>query len=268
MSHILDKIVAHKRSEVESLPPAAAVPPKTAGRGFALKVRTHPVRPAVIAEIKRASPSKGPIAPDIDPQSVAAEYLKSGAAALSILTDSEFFKGSLADLRSVRAAFPDAPILRKDFIIDPRQVDETAGGGADAILLILACLDDELLRGLAVRSWQAGLDILFEVHDENEVARLLPVLNLAPADDRALFGINNRDLRTFEVDLGTTGRCVARLRAAGVGARVIAVAESGIRSREDITALESAGAGAFLIGESLIRGGSPGGQLAKLLHTV
>ncbi len=260
---ILDQIIAHKRREVErlSIPLGCGRAPG----GFGAKLRGRGKVPVVIAEIKRASPSKGPIALDLDPVGVATDYLKNGAAALSILTDSEFFKGSAADLKAVRAAFPDAAILRKDFIIDLRQVEETAALGADAILLILAALRDDELHSLAHESWRIGLDILFEVHDESEVDRVAPLLEQAPGSDRALFGVNNRDLKTFNVEIKTTGRCIKRLRSSGRGQDVICVAESGIRSQEDILQLRSDGAGAFLIGESLIRSGNPGEQLANLL---
>ena len=263
---ILDQIIAHKRREVERLSLSAESARTPAPRGFARRIRNHTVSPAVIAEFKRASPSKGDIAPGVDPVEVAGEYLENGAAALSILTDSHFFKGTNEDLQAVRAAYPDAAILRKDFIIDSRQVAETRAIGADAILLILAALDDAELRSLALQSWQAGLDILFEVHDEFEVDRLIPVLKLAPEPDRALFGVNNRDLKTFEVDLNVTRMCIARLRESGLAGGVICVGESGIRDRHDIETLAAGGAGAFLIGESLIRNGAPGTQLAKLLE--
>jgi indole-3-glycerol phosphate synthase len=198
----------------------------------------------VIAEVKRASPSKGLIAPEVDAGAVARDYLAAGVSAISVLTDAPFFQGSLADLSQVadiahRDSSP-RPVLRKDFLIDPYQVAEARASGADAVLLIVALLQGERLREMlaAVRSY--GLEALVEVHDEPELGEALK----AGAE---VIGINNRDLHTFTVDLATTDRLIPIIPTD----RTI-VAESGIHSREDLRRLAEAGAHAVLIGESLM----------------
>lgn len=199
---------------------------------------------SVISEIKRASPSRGVFPVEVDPPAVAAAYLDGGAAALSILTDEPFFKGSLADLRAgaavAQAQSTPAPVLRKDFMIDDFQVLEAWANGADAILLIVAALDDAALRSLAATASNLGMDSLVEVHDERELERAL-------AAGATLVGVNNRDLHTFNVDLATTER-VARDLPPGV----TLVAESGVFIRDDVLRLEAAGASAVLVGEGLI----------------
>ena len=198
----------------------------------------------VIAEIKRASPSRGVFPVAVDPAAVAAEYLAGGAAALSVLTDEPFFRGSLADLEAVagvahRGPRP-APVLRKDFVVDPFQIVEARAHGADAILLIVVALDDALLRSLLAESARLGMDALVEVHDETELER-------AADAGATLIGINNRDLRSFHVDLAVTER-LAPLAPDGA----LLVGESGIFTGEDVTRLRRAGIDAVLVGESLI----------------
>lgn len=199
----------------------------------------------VIAEIKRASPSKGLIAGEIVAREVAAEYLRGGCAAISVLTDGEFFQGSLGDLEEVVVAAhgdPDPrPVLRKDFVIDAYQVVEARAHGADAVLLIVAALDDRALRDLYTAARELGMDALVEVHNESELKR---ALRIKPT----IIGINNRDLRTFEVDLATTERL-----APDVPAGIAIVGESGVYRREDVARLQNAGVNAVLVGESLMR---------------
>lgn len=199
---------------------------------------------ALIAEVKKASPSAGVIRPDFDPVRIAQEYEAAGAACLSVLTDVKFFQGSLDYLRQIRTAVQ-LPLLRKDFIIDERQVLEAAEAGADAILLIVAILDDARLHELHALATDAGLAVLVEVHDALELERALAV-------GPRLLGVNNRDLKSFKVDLGTTERLAARVRGLGAEAPLL-VAESGIHSRGDVERVARSGAGAVLVGESLMR---------------
>ena len=200
---------------------------------------------ALIAEVKRASPSKGLLRADFDPVDLARRYEANGAAAISVLTDGPFFGGSLEHLRAVRRRVR-LPLLRKDFILDPYQVYEARAAGADALLLIVAALDDATLQALYRLTRRLGMAALVEVHDEAELAR---ALRIGPR----LIGVNNRDLRTFRVDLGTT----ARLRPQ-VPRGVLLVAESGIRGRSDAEGLAAAGADAILVGEALVRAADPG----------
>jgi indole-3-glycerol phosphate synthase len=252
---ILERIFAAKRAELEieraAIPleavreQARQAPPS---RDFLAALRKH--RPAIIAEIKRASPSKGDILPGLDPAAVGRKYAASGAAAISILTD-RHFKGSLEDLRSVRAAV-DLPLLRKDFIFDSYQLYQARAAGADCILLIAAMLRESELRDLYREARESGLQALVEVHNEGE-------LRAAAGSGAEILGINNRDLHTFVTDIAVTERLIAGYRG---GALV--VSESGIDTAEDIRRLDRAGARAFLIGESLLRGGSPGQKLHAL----
>ncbi len=254
---ILDEILAHKREEVaaarRSVPPAevaaaadAAGPP----RGFrAALAGGEP--PRVIAEVKRRSPSKGLIREDFDAVAIARAYDEAGAAALSVLTDAHYFGGSLEILTAVRGA-TNRPLLRKDFVVDAYQIDEARAAGADAVLLIVAALDPQALQDLHGHAKGRGLDVLVEVHDEAELAEALG----AGAD---LIGVNNRDLRTFETDLATTERL-----APSVGEGTVLVSESGIFEPEDVDRLARAGAGAFLVGESLMRQPDVGQALRRL----
>ncbi|HET7036176.1 MAG TPA: indole-3-glycerol phosphate synthase TrpC [Thermomicrobiaceae bacterium] len=213
---------------------------------------------AVIAEIKRASPSKGPIAPEADAASVANDYLASGAAAISVLTDAPFFGGSLGDLTHVaNLAHHDRsprPVLRKDFLIDPYQVAEARACGADAVLLIVALLQGAALAEMLAATRERGLEALVEVHDEAELA-------VALAAGAEVIGINNRDLRTFSVDLATTERLAPR-----VPTERTVVAESGIHDAEDVRRLATAGAHALLVGESLMTAADRRAALAGLLR--
>src|SRR5271165_2850312 len=208
---------------------------------------------AVIAELKKASPSKGLIRADFRPSSLARDLERAGAAALSVLTDEQFFQGSLDCLREASSS-SSLPCLRKDFIVDELQIVEARANGADAILLIVAALDQKELVSLAGIARSQGLDVLCEAHDEQELQRALD----AGCD---LIGINSRNLRTFEVNLETAFRL-----AEAMPATCVRVAESGIQSGADIARLRSAGYEAFLIGESLMKADRPGEALAKLME--
>jgi len=208
---------------------------------------------AVIAELKKASPSKGLIRADFKPSELARELERAGAAALSVLTDEQFFQGSLDYLREASSS-SSLPCLRKDFIVDEIQIVEARANCADAILLIAAALDQKELVALAGTARAQGLDVLCEAHDERELQR-------AADADCDLIGINSRNLRTFEVDLETAFRLVDKMPASAVR-----VAESGIQSGTDIARLRSAGYEAFLIGESLMKAERPGEALAKLME--
>jgi indole-3-glycerol phosphate synthase len=259
---ILDEILVHKREEVaramRALPASElAARAREAGdapRGFRAALARGP-RPRIVAEIKRRSPSRGEIRADFDPQACAQAYAEAGAAAISVLTDERWFGGSLDTLSLVRRSAP-LPILRKDFIVDAYQIDEARWRGADAVLLIAAAFAPEArvaeLTGLRERARSLGLDALVEVHDHAE-------LEAALASGADLVGVNNRDLRSFEVDLATTERL-----ADEVPEGVVLVAESGIHSPDDIARLEAAGADAFLVGEALMREADLGAALRKL----
>jgi indole-3-glycerol phosphate synthase len=207
---------------------------------------------AVIAELKKASPSRGLIRPDFDPIQLAKELENSAATALSVLTDEEFFQGSLENLRKASASVS-LPCLRKDFIIDDFQLLEARANGADAVLLIVAALPQPDLKSLVEHAAEHELDVLCEVHNENELERALE----AGCD---LIGVNNRDLRTFQVDLETAYRLAALMPQ-----NVLSVAESGIHSGTDLSQLRAAGYKAFLMGESLMRSPSPGKALQQFL---
>jgi indole-3-glycerol phosphate synthase len=249
MTDILARIAAYKRDEVaarkaarpQAMIEAAAI---EAGptRGFrrALEAAHAPGRLALIAEIKKASPSRGLIREDFHPIALARAYADGGAACLSVLTDGPSFRGADAYLVQARAACP-LPAIRKDFLIDPWQVAESRALGADAILVILAMVDDSLASQLISVASRFGMDALVEVHDEDEMAR-------AGRLGATLIGVNNRDLRTFEVDLATT-----EVLARKVPSSALLVTESGIFTPADAARLESAGARAMLVGESLMR---------------
>lgn len=210
------------------------------------------LRPAVIAELKKASPSRGLIRTDFEPTELANELAAAGAAALSVLTDEEHFQGSLENLRKASAATK-LPCLRKDFIVDEVQILEARANSADAILLIAAALSQEELLRLASRAAEFDLDVLCEVHDETELQRAIDA-------GCKLIGVNSRDLRTFQVDLQTAFRLAEKMPK-----NVLSVAESGIHNSNDIMQLRDAGYGAFLIGESLMKAESPGMTLRALL---
>ncbi len=246
---ILAEILEKKRSEVMEARNRVSIAEMRARaeaitespRGF-YSALVNAQAPAVIAEIKRRSPSRGLIREDFDPVDLAQAYARGGAAALSVLTDESFFGGDLAYLRQVREATT-LPILRKDFIVDGYQLDEARVAGADAVLLIVAALDSSELAELHGRGLELGLDVLVEVHNEEELERAL-------ACGTRFVGVNNRDLATFDVDLAVTERLAAALPQSQDR---LLVAESGIHHNEDIARLQRAGAGAFLVGESLMR---------------
>jgi indole-3-glycerol phosphate synthase len=247
MSDILARICADKREHVAAckarrplgdlLAEAAALPPP---RGFAERLRAAAMTGyGLIAEIKRASPSRGLIRADFDPAELARAYAEAGAACLSVLTDEPYFQGNDAYLAAAREA-ADLPALRKDFMIDPYQIAESRALGADCILLIMAALEDGQARDLAAEAEGLGMDVLVEVHDEAEMAR-------AVALDAALIGINNRNLKTMAVDLATAERL-----AAFAPADSLLVCESGLKTPADLARMARAGMRCFLIGESLM----------------
>jgi indole-3-glycerol phosphate synthase len=257
---ILAEILEHKRAEVER---DVAATPRDVMRQRAQAVQDEPrgfrralangEPPAVIAEIKRRSPSKGLIRSDFDPVKLARSYAEGGAAALSVLTDEHYFGGHLDFLAQVRDAVG-LPLLRKDFVIDAYQIDQARSAGADAVLLIVSALAPAAIDELYAHAKSLGLDVVVEVHEDHELELALDV----GAD---LIGVNNRDLKTFEVDLSTTERLAARLPS---DRDIILVAESGIGSYADVKRLDAAGAGAFLVGESLMREPDPGKALEAL----
>ena len=260
MADILERILETKRLEVEEA--QRSVPlgeverlAATAGpvRGFAAALRSRMAagRPAIIAEIKRASPSQGAIRPEVDVAAVAASYERHGAACLSVLTDRSYFRGSEQDLRMARAACG-LPVLRKDFIIDAYQVFEARAWGADCILLIIDAASDDTLRRLARQAEALGLDVLVECHDAPELERAIAL-------DTALVGINNRSLRSFETRIDTTLELAARVPAGR-----LMVTESGISRAEDIARLRTAGVNAYLVGTALMKAADPGVALEAL----
>jgi indole-3-glycerol phosphate synthase len=255
MASVLDRIFAAKRIELDERVRAVGLDEMRARAAQAPRARPFvPAlarrRPAIIAEIKRASPSKGDILPGLDPANVAKTYAAAGAAAISVLTDVHF-KGSLDDLRLVRGSV-DLPLLRKDFMFDPYQVYEARAAGADCILLILAMLAEDHARTLAKLADELGMAALIEVHDRAQ-------LDMAGRIGARLVGINNRDLHTFKTDIAVTEQLLGGYRG-----DALIVSESGIETPGDIRRLDAAGARAFLIGESLLRGGEPSHALAAL----
>ena len=266
MSDILKKIIAVKREEVaaaQAAKPLAVLRAEAEGaarnvpaRDFvgAIRSRVTAGQPAVIAEIKKASPSKGVIRADFRPAEIAADYERHGAACLSVLTDRQFFQGAPEYLQAARAACA-LPVLRKDFLIDAYQVYEARAMGADAILLIVAELDLPTMRELEAIAHGLGMGVLVEVHDAAE-------LELALQLQTPLIGINNRNLRTFTVDLQTTLDLAPRVGAAG--AERIVVAESGILAVADVRRLRSNAVNAFLVGEAFMRQPQPGEALSAL----
>jgi indole-3-glycerol phosphate synthase len=213
---------------------------------------------ALIAEVKKASPRLGVICPDFDPVRIAKEYEAAGASCLSVLTDERFFQGSLEYLKAIRGAV-DLPLLRKDFIIDERQILEAIEWGADAILLIVSILSDEQLSHFHSLADAAGLTALVEVHDETELERALRC-------GARVVGVNNRDLKTFQVNLATTETLAKRLFAASDSTRRILVGESGIHQRADVERLRKAGCHAILVGESLMKSGQIPSKVAELIQ--
>ena len=258
--NILAKILANKAEEVAAAKSArpfravdaeARLTPPPRGFVWAMRTRIAQNKPAVIAEIKRASPSRGVLRESFDAASIAAAYERGGATCLSVLTDRRFFQGAPEHLVEARIA-SELPALRKDFIVDEYQIAESRALGADAILLIVAALDDVRLAALEERAIDYRMDVLVEVHDESELERALKLKT-------PLIGINNRDLRTFEVSLETT----INLAAKTPKDRVV-VTESGIVASEDVARLRARGVNAFLVGEAFMRAPDPGDALAAL----
>jgi indole-3-glycerol phosphate synthase len=259
-SDILEKILRRKAEEIAErrarvpraeLTRRAALAPPVRGFVEAIEQRIAQGQPAVIAEIKKASPSKGLLRADFRPAEVAKSYAAAGAACLSVLTDADFFQGADEYLQQARAACA-LPVLRKDFTIDPYQVDEARALGADCILLIVAALDDVALGELAGTAQHLGMDVLVEVHDGEELDRALGL-------NTALIGINNRNLRTFETRLETTLELLDR-----VPNDRIVVTESGFHTPADVVRMRAAGVHAFLVGEAFMRAPDPGRKLAEL----
>jgi indole-3-glycerol phosphate synthase len=267
VANILETIVEQKKREVAQLPAhliAAgdlrdAMLERAERRDFIAALK-NPQRGDIglIAEVKKASPSAGVICENFDPVRIAKEYEAAGASCLSVLTDEKFFQGSLDYLRQIHAAVK-LPLLRKDFIIDERQILEAIEWGADAILLIVAILTDEQLAKFHSLAIEAGLAVLVEVHDEEELNR---ALKISPS----LIGVNNRNLKTFKVDLVTTEQLAAKLFSSPVARHPsLLVAESGIHTRADVERLKKCGAGAILVGESLMKQGSIGAKVSELI---
>jgi indole-3-glycerol phosphate synthase len=278
--NILDTIIEQKKREVAKLPPRFigagdlrdALLEHGERRDFlaALRKPRHGDI-ALIAEVKKASPSAGVICQDFEPVRIAKEYEAAGASCLSILTDEKFFQGSLDYLRQIRAGVK-LPLLRKDFMIDERQILEAIEWGADAILLIVAILDDAQLERFHALAVEAGLTALVEVHNETELARALKI-------GASLIGVNNRNLKDFKIDLATTEKLAAKLKS-GTGFQPVSklkngdrqdgcptllIAESGIHTRADVERLKKCGANAILVGESLIRGGDIQSKIRELI---
>ncbi|BDU20056.1 indole-3-glycerol phosphate synthase TrpC [Dyella sp. GSA-30] len=260
MPDILTRILARKTEELAErsarmplaeLSARVADLPETRGFSAAIEAKIDAGLPAVIAEVKKASPSKGIIRPDFDPASIARSYELGGAACLSVLTDKDFFHGSEDFLQQARAACS-LPVLRKDFVIDPYQVYEARVIGADCILLIVAALGDAALLELSLLAAELDLDVLCEVHDVEEMERALAL----PVP---LIGVNNRNLRTFETTIDTS----IELQSMIEYDRIL-VSESGIHTHDDIERLQGAGINAFLVGEAFMRANDPGAELKRL----
>ncbi|MBK7281532.1 indole-3-glycerol phosphate synthase TrpC [Candidatus Aalborgicola defluviihabitans] len=260
MSDILDKIVAVKHQEVAAAKQRISLEVMRADaqsrvltRDFvgALRAKIAAGKPAVIAEIKKASPSKGVLREDFIPADIAQSYAECGAACLSVLTDVQFFQGQVDYLKQARASCQ-LPVLRKDFMVDPYQIYESRAMGADCVLLIAACLDDAQMKDLEAIARSLDMAVLVEVHDGAELERALKLKT-------PLIGINNRNLKTFEVSLDTTLALKAK-----VPADRLLVTESGILTRDDVLRMGSAGVNAFLVGEAFMRAPEPGEALAAL----
>ena len=260
MSDILEKIVAVKHQEVAAAQrrkPLAAVRADAESRVLtrdfvgAMRSKIAAGHPAVIAEIKKASPSRGVLREEFIPADIAQSYAEHGAACLSVLTDVEFFQGSVDFLKQARASCQ-LPVLRKDFMVDAYQIYESRAMGADAVLLIAACLDDAQMKDFEAIARNLDMAVLVEVHDQAELERALKL-------QTPLIGVNNRNLKTFEVSLDTT----LSLRAQVPADRIL-VTESGIQTRDDVLRMGAAGVGAFLVGEAFMRASEPGEALAAL----
>ena len=249
-ARILEIESARSKYPAESIQLALARAPQVRSLRGILKRR-----PGIIAEIKKASPSAGVLRQDFDAARIAEEYQRAGAAAISVVTEAKFFQGNLETI-SVLRWHTEAPLLRKDFIVDPYQVIEARHAGADAVLLIAALLDDALLGDLRAYTEELGMDALVEVHSEEELERALRA-------GSSLIGVNNRDLKSFEISLD-----VCRRLAAHLPRDVVAVAESGLRTPADVAALAGLGYRGFLIGETLMRAASPGKALEGFVSAL
>ncbi len=260
MTDILEKIVAVKREEVAAASQRKSLAAmrfdaesRVLTRDFvgALRVKIAAGQPAVIAEIKKASPSKGVLRADFIPADIAQSYAEYGAACLSVLTDAQFFQGCIDHLKQARASCQ-LPVLRKDFMVDAYQIYESRSMGADAVLLIAACLDDAQMKDFEQIAHSLDMAVLVEVHDAPELARALKLTT-------PLIGVNNRNLKTFEVSLDTT---LSLMR--DIPTDRLLVCESGIHSRDDVLRMGAAGVNAFLVGEAFMRAEEPGEALAAL----
>jgi indole-3-glycerol phosphate synthase len=254
----LDKIVAQKRKELEERQKAVpmsvledAIAHRPAPIDLAKALKSDGI--SLIAEIKRASPSKGMLNPNLDPVALAKTYARCGAAAISVLTEENYFLGSRQDLEAVKNALPHIPVLRKDFILEPYQLYESRAWGADAVLLIVAILDDSELKELITVSHKLGMQCLVEVHDKDELKRAIKC-------DAQLIGINNRNLDTLEVDINVT-----RILRPLVPPERLVVSESGIKGRDDIEKLKAWGVDAALIGEALVTAEDVPARIKELL---
>ena len=261
-SDILDQIMRHKAVEVNASKvnrPLAQLRAHNQRaepcRGFVESLLSQVAKgdSAVIAEVKKASPSRGIIRPNFDPVAIAESYQQHGATCLSVLTDSEFFHGSSAYFSAVRNVVS-LPMLRKDFILDPYQIEESRMMGADCILLIVAALEDGLMQDLALHAQQLGMDVLVEVHDQSELERGLKLA-------LPMIGINNRNLRNFETSLHNTLNLLNHIPE-----DILVVTESGIHTTEDIQLMRDHGVSSFLVGEAFMRAENPGQQLAELFY--
>lgn len=255
---ILDKIVAHKRKTLEHLKEVVSVASleklianAEKPRGFGNALRRHE-NIALIAEVKRASPSAGTIRQNVDPAGIAKKYEAAGAAAISVLTDERFFQGSLSDMRTVKNTVT-IPVFRKDFVLDPLQVYEARAYGADGILLIAAILSNEDLKTLLALCKALAFDSLVEVHTEEELSRAVDL-------GAEIIGINNRNLKTFSVDLSTTVKLISSIPEG-----TTCVSESGIQSRDDVVTLQNANVDAVLVGTALMKSQDIGGKIHMLL---
>ncbi|MCP8968371.1 indole-3-glycerol phosphate synthase TrpC [Ectobacillus ponti] len=248
---ILDTILAQKVREVEELKGSTVLSEEQRVHASLVEKLKQPGI-TIISEIKRASPSKGDLNVEVDVPAQAAAYEKHGAGAISVLTDSQFFKGSFADLEEVRGVV-DVPLLCKDFVIDEVQIQRANAAGADIILLIAAALEPQRLHQLYEYAKTLGLDVIVEVHNEEELEAVLPV-------QPDIIGVNNRNLKTFEVDLAVTERLAPRVLAAGS----LLISESGIHSREDALRVQAAGASGILVGEAFMKADSLESMFAGL----
>ncbi|MEH7013587.1 indole-3-glycerol phosphate synthase TrpC [Neobacillus niacini] len=241
METILDRIILEKRKEVKKLREGNLITMEAKPKRSFIQKLKKAEEIAIISEFKRASPSKGIINNGVEPAEQAARYEQAGASAISVLTDSTFFKGSFADLRAVREAV-DLPILCKDFIIDSSQIDQAAENGADLILLIVAALDEDTLDNLYQYARSLDLEVLVEVHNQAELVNALKL-------GAQLIGVNNRDLKTFNVSLGVTESLAKSIKDAGA----FLISESGIHHKEDVERVRNAGANGILVGEAFMK---------------